>query len=104
MGRKGPLVTVTFTVRNVGSRPGTEIPQLYVDDPAAAGEPPKQLQGYQRVFLRPHKSAVVTMTLTRRAFAYWDSAASKWKVAPGLYRILVGSSSRDIRLRGYLRR
>jgi beta-glucosidase len=101
--RSGPRVSVTFTVRNVGSRKGTEIPQLYVDDPAAAGEPPKQLAGYQRVFLRPHKSALVTMTLTRRAFAYWDSAARKWRVAPGLYRILVGSSSRDIRLHGFLR-
>jgi beta-glucosidase len=101
--RAGPSVSVTFTLRNVGSRPGTEIPQLYLDDPAAAGEPPKQLQGYQRVFLRPHKSALVTMTLTRRAFAYWDSTAAKWRVTPGLYRILVGSSSRDIRLHGYLR-
>src|SRR5581483_6774616 len=89
--RTGPLVTVTFTIRNVGTRKGTEIPQLYVDDPRAAGEPPKQLAGYQRVFLRPHRSAVVTMTLMRRAFAYWDSAATKWRVAPGLYRILVGS-------------
>lgn len=101
--RTGPRVSVTFTVRNVGSRSGAEIPQLYLDDPVAAGEPPKQLQGYQRVFLRPHKSALVTMTLTRRAFAYWDSAATKWRVAPGLYRILVGSSSRDIRLHGFLR-
>jgi len=102
--RTGPTVSVTFTVRNVGSRNGTETPQLYVDDPAAAGEPPKQLQGYQRVFLRPHKSALVTMTLTRRAFAYWDSSARKWRVTPVLYRILVGSSSRDIRLHGFLRK
>jgi beta-glucosidase len=101
--RSRARVTVTFTVRNVGTRKGTEIPQLYVDDPRAAGEPPKQLQGYQRLFLRPHKSALVTMTLTRRAFAYWDSTAHKWRVAPGLYRILVGSSSRDIRLHGFLR-
>jgi beta-glucosidase len=101
--RVGPRVSVTFTVRNVGARAGTEVPQLYVDDPAAAGEPPKQLQGYQRVFLRPHKSVVVTMTLTRRAFAYWDSTSTKWRVAPGLYRVLVGSSSRDIRLHGFLR-
>ena len=56
------------------------------------------------MFLRPHKGAVVTMTLTRRAFAYWDSSANKWRVAPGLYRILVGSSSRDIRLHGFLRK
>jgi beta-glucosidase len=46
----------------------------------------------------------VTMTLTRRAFAYWDSSARKWRVTPGLYRILVGSSSRDIRLHGFLRK
>jgi beta-glucosidase len=97
-------VTVSFTVRNAGTRAGTEVAQVYVDQPRAAGEPPKQLEGYRRVFLRPGRSARVTLTLGSRAFAYWDSPAARWRVTPGLYRILVGASSRDIRLRGFLRR
>src|SRR5205814_2295537 len=84
--RAGARVSVTFTIRNVGTRKGTEIPQLYVDDPAAAGEPPKQLQGYQRVFLRPHKSALVTMTLTRPACSAYTFSTPGFAAA---------SSSRD---------
>jgi beta-glucosidase len=101
--RSGTKVAVTFTVENTGSRAGADVPQVYVDDPRAAGEPPKQLQGYDRVFLRPHRSRVVTIALTQRSFSVWDSGAQRWRVRRGLYRILVGASSRDIRLHGFLR-
>ena len=100
--RSRSRVTVSFIVRNDGSRRGTEVAQLYVDQPRAAREPPKQLEGYARVFLWPRHSKRVTMTLGPRAFAHWDSAAAKWRVTPGLERILVGASSRDIRLRGFV--
>ncbi len=68
-----------------------------------AGEPPRQLKGFQRVVLRPRQSTRVALTLTTRSFAYWDATAKAWAVAPGLYRLLVGSSSRDIRLHGFIR-
>jgi beta-glucosidase len=80
------------------------VAQVYVDDPAVAGEPPKQLQGFDKIFLRPGRSSRVTIALTPRSFSVWDSAAQRWRVTPGLYRILVGASSRDIRLRGFVRR
>jgi beta-glucosidase len=104
IGHAGGRVDVSFTVRNVGRRAGSDVPQLYVDDPAAAGEPPKQLQGYRRVFLGAGRSTRVTITLTRRSFSTWDSPSQSWHAAPGLYRILIGASSSDIRLRGFLRR
>lgn len=100
----GTRVAVSFTVTNTGARAGSDVAQLYVEDPAFAGEPPKQLKGYQRVVLRPGRSAQVTIALTPRSFSVWDSAAQRWRVRRGLYRILVGASSRDIRLRGSLRR
>ncbi|MDE3025034.1 MAG: glycoside hydrolase family 3 C-terminal domain-containing protein [Acidobacteriota bacterium] len=96
--------SVSFTLRNTGSLPGADVPQLYVDDPRAAGEPPKQLEGYERVFLRPGRSTRVTFVLDGRSFAYWDTPTATWRIEPGLYRILVGASSRDIRLRGFVRR
>ncbi|HEY8030153.1 MAG TPA: glycoside hydrolase family 3 C-terminal domain-containing protein [Gaiellaceae bacterium] len=104
IARAGGRVTVSFTVRNVGRRAGSDVPQLYVDDPAVAGEPPKQLQGYEKVFLRAGHSKRLTIGLTRRSFSTWDSTSQSWHAAPGLYRILIGASSRDIRLRGFLRR
>jgi hypothetical protein len=68
--------------------------------PAAAGEPPKQLKGYDKVSLNPGESKTVTMKLDRRSFSYWDSGAGGWTVAKGCYRIMVGSSSRDIAQQG----
>jgi beta-glucosidase len=102
--RSDAHLAVSFTVRNTGAHAGAEVAQLYVDDPAAAGEPPKQLQGYQRVYLRPGRSTRLTITLTRRSFSVWDTASQSWRTTPGLYRILVGASSRDIRLRGFVRK
>jgi beta-glucosidase len=45
--------SVTFTLTNTGTRTGAEVPQVYVGDPAAVGEPPKQLEGFRRVSLLP---------------------------------------------------
>ena len=95
---------VVHRAEHGSARAGAEVAQLYVDDPRAAGEPPKQLQGYQRVFLHPGRSARVTIALTRRSFSVWDSTSQAWRTTPGLYRILVGASSRDIRLRGFVRK
>jgi beta-glucosidase len=103
MQRTGSTLSVSFTVANVGGRAGAEVAQLYVDDPAAAGEPPRQLKGYRRVFLRPGRSVRVTLVLGPDGFAHWDTASRTWAVSAGLYRILVGGSSRDIRLRGFVR-
>jgi len=91
----GGSVSVSFTVTNTGTRPGAEVPQVYVGDPPSSGEPPKQLKGYQKVFLQPGQSAPVSLTLDPRSFAYWQNG---WIVGGGTYAILVGSSSRDIRL------
>jgi beta-glucosidase len=86
--------TVSLAVKNTGSRAGAEVPQLYVGMPAQTGEPPKQLKGYRKVALQAGESKTVTMSLGQRALSYWG--AGGWTVAKGCYRIMVGSSSRDI--------
>jgi beta-glucosidase len=88
---------VSFTLTNTGRRAGAEVAQLYVADPAVSGEPPKQLKGYQKVFLQPGQSSRVTIPLDSRAFARWDTSNHTWVIDNGTYQILVGSSSRDIR-------
>jgi beta-glucosidase len=96
-------VEVTFTLANVGTRAGVEVAQAYVDDPPAAGEPPKQLFGFRRVFLRPGAKTQVRILLGWRAFAQWNPNRSEWAVTPGRYRILVGGSSRSLPLRSFYR-
>jgi len=93
-------VQVGLTVTNTGSVAGAEVVQVYVSDPASAGEPPHQLKGFARVYLKPDESSPVFVRLDPRAFSVWDTAANRWKVVPGRFTILVGDSSRNLPLRG----
>jgi beta-glucosidase len=93
---------VSVTVTNTGSRAGIEVPQVYLGFPAAAGEPPKQLKGYQRVSLAPGKSTRVTFPLDPRSFSHWDTPSGAWAITPGCYDVLVGASSRDVREQGQI--
>jgi beta-glucosidase len=90
-------VPVSFDVTNSGTRAGAEVAQVYVAQPAAAGEPPKNLRGFAKVSLTPGQTQRVTVTLDKRSFQYWSGS---WTTAAGADQILVGSSSRDIRLTG----
>jgi beta-glucosidase len=96
-------VTVRVEVTNTGRREGAETVQVYVGDPASAGEPPEQLKGYEKVGLRPGQTAPVVVRLPRSAFSYWNTARRSWAVAPGTYRIMVGGSSADLPLRAAVR-
>ena len=98
-------VRVAATVTNTGTRTGADVAQLYLADPAAAGEPPRQLKGFRRVTLRPGKSARIHFTLTPADESYWDSPAGTWAVADGRYRVMVGDSSAmaDLPLKGSFR-
>ena len=86
-------VHVAATVTNTGSRAGSEVAQLYVGDPAVAGEPPRQLRGFQKVSLAPGQAAQVHFTLTGHDLSYYDSSAGAPVVAPGAYQVYVGDSS-----------
>ncbi|GAA3738763.1 glycoside hydrolase family 3 C-terminal domain-containing protein [Streptomyces tremellae] len=93
--------TVTATVTNTGSRAGAEVAQLYLGSPAA-GEPAKQLKGFQRVDLQPGASTQVSFTLTPHDLAYWSTSANAWQTPSGAFRIQVGDSSRNLPLTGTL--
>ena len=95
-------VQVRFDVVDTGARRGIAVPQVYVADPSVSGEPPHQLKGYAKVTLaRRHKRRVM-LRLDVRSFAHWDTSTGTWKADPGCYGILVGSSSRDLPLRGVI--
>jgi beta-glucosidase len=85
--------TVTATVTNTGSRAGAEVAQMYVNDPAASGNPPQQLAGFQRVSLNPGQSTTVSFTLTIHDLANWSTTDNQWEAQAGTYGITVGDSS-----------
>jgi len=95
-------VSIDATIVNSGGVPGAEVVQLYVGLPSQDGvpQPPKQLKGFAKVNVDAGKQARVHMVLDRRSLSYWDVRKHAWAVAPGDYQIMLGSSSRDIRLQG----
>ena len=93
-------VTVDLDVTNTGSRAGAEVAELYLGflSTATVPEPPKQLKGFERVELNPGQTAHVQIVLDRSSISYWNTARHDWAVLPGTYKVMVGASSRDIRL------
>lgn len=93
-------VTVNFTIKNTGKVAGKEVAQLYIANHVSrVVMPVKELRDFTKVSLDPGETKKVTLTLPRRAFAYYDVKKKQWKADNGEYEIMVGSSSRDIRLR-----
>ncbi len=90
---KGDQATVHFLVKNTGGRAGTEIAQVYVRLPAAAGESYQRLAGWQRLDLKPGEEKAVDLTLDPRALAIFDEQISAFKQVPGNYQIVAGPSS-----------
>lgn len=92
-------LTVEVTVTNTGKREGKEIVQLYVSDrDSSVIRPVKELKGFEKVSLKAGESKKVVFRLDERAFAYYEPAIDDWFIEYGAYDILVGASSRDIRL------
>jgi beta-glucosidase len=91
-------VSVGVDVTNTGSRAGADVAQVYVTDPAAAGEPPRQLKGFARVVLAPGQTRHVTLHLDQRAFSIWNSDAQAWTTIHGRYAVQVGDSSASLPL------
>jgi beta-glucosidase len=103
-GPDGEALTVSLKVRNTGKVAGKEIVQVYVRDVASSVfRPAKELKGFVKVDLQPGEETDVTVELNRRAFAFYDTNRKDWTVEAGDFEILVGASSRDIRLTSTIR-
>ena len=96
---KGEGAKVTFTIKNTGDVAGSEIAQVYVAKPESKiFRAPKELKGFVKIHLDPGEEKKGSVELDDRAFAFWNTATEDWCVESGEYKILVGASSRDIRL------
>ena len=94
----GTPLTVSVEVANTGHRTGAEVVQVYVEAPANAGEPPRQLKGFTKVTLHAGERRRVGIALDPHAFSIWDTAHGTWMPVPGTHRLRVGTSSRDLPL------
>ena len=103
-----PILTdttiVSVLVTNTGSRDGEEVVQLYVAYPGSAVvRPIKQLKGFKRVFIPAGKTITVDIALKAEDLAYWNVEKHAFIVEKGKVKIMVGSSSEDIRLSSIFR-
>jgi beta-glucosidase len=94
----GKDVSVTFTVKNTGSRAGEEIAEVYAALPASAGEPPKRLVGFSKVHLNAGQGTEVTVNLDPRFLSVYNEKKDAWELTPGSYSIMVGGSSQNLPL------
>ena len=93
-------LTVTVTVTNSGDVAGKEVVQLYVrDEQASVQRPEKELRGFRKIELSPGESRQVRFELAARDFSFYSTRHGRWIAESGDYQLLVGASSRDIRLR-----
>lgn len=94
-------VEVSFTLRNVGSRTGAEVAQVYIAPTSGVVPPPCPVQwlaGFAKIKLEPREERRVVLRLGETAFRKWDASLHRWRVYPGSYEVRVASSSRDVRL------
>ncbi|MCI5795674.1 MAG: glycoside hydrolase family 3 C-terminal domain-containing protein [Ruminococcus sp.] len=92
-------VTVSFKIKNTGSVDGAEIAEVYVaDKESTIFRPKKELRGFKKVFLKAGEEKEVSVELSKRAFAFYNVELGDWMVETGEFDILVGASSRDIKL------
>jgi beta-glucosidase len=97
--RPNESVSVEVEVKNTGSRDGAEVVQLYLQDvTASVPRPVKELKGFEKVLLKRGETKLVRMNLDPRSMAYYDPTKKQWVVEPGNFKVLIGSSSRLIRL------
>lgn len=93
-------VHLRFSLTNTGTKQGDEVYQLYVRDVlSTVARPIKELKGFGRVTLAPGETKEVEMTLTPAMLSFTDEKG-RWITEPGDFRVMVGASSEDIRLRG----
>ncbi len=92
-------LNVSVTIKNTGKVFGKEVVQLYVKDLTDSEvRPEKELKGFVKVALAPAEEKVVSFKLNKRSFAYFNTDIKDWYCASGEYEIIIGSSSRDLRV------
>jgi beta-glucosidase len=87
---------VVARVKDTSWKAGPTTVELYLESPAAAQEPPKQLKGYTSIDLTPRHSRFVLFRLTPSDLAYYNAGQGKFTIAPGRYTVLIGTSSTDL--------
>jgi beta-glucosidase len=95
----GPVLTVSLRLKNTGARTGSEVVQVYVRErQPRLQRPEKELRAFARIALDPGEERAIHFTLGARDLAVYDPRSGAWTISSATFDLLVGASSRDIRL------
>jgi beta-glucosidase len=94
-----PRWRISADIENVGQAYGCDVPQLYLEYPSSAGEPPRVLRDFERVTLNPGEKGRVEWTLSRYDVSVWDVVGQDWVVPAGEFGIGIGKSSRLVEVK-----
>jgi len=95
----GDNTTASVRITNASDREGDEVVQLYIhDELASVARPVMELKGFQRVHFRPWETQMVTFAITPDMLRMLDKDLH-WVIEPGVFRVMIGGSSRDLRLK-----
>jgi beta-glucosidase len=98
-GSAHSLFKVSLDVKNTGDVTGKEVVQLYIHDcQSTLNRPPKELKAFKKVSLQPKETKKIEFKITSDSLSSYDPLKKKWTVEPGEFKILIGSSSGDIRV------
>jgi beta-glucosidase len=98
--KAGEDFKVLVNVKNIGDAAGKEVVQLYVRDvESSLARPVKELKGFVKVDLNAGESKIVAFNLDPRALSYYDPHQQAWVEEAGTFEVMIGASSRDIRLK-----
>lgn len=90
-------LTVSVPVTNTGNTAGKEVVQLYISDiKSSVIRPEKELRHFAKIALEPGETQTISFTITPDDLKYYDEAAATWTAEPGDFKILIGSSSRNL--------
>ncbi|MES2107437.1 MAG: glycoside hydrolase family 3 C-terminal domain-containing protein [Bacteroidota bacterium] len=99
--KPGENITAIVKVKNTGKYAGKETIQLYVSKPNSIVErPEKELKAFKKVMIKPGETVSVALSIPVKDLAWYDVKTSGWKVEPGKYTLLAGTSSKDIKETG----
>jgi beta-glucosidase len=93
-------VLINVRLKNTGDYDGDEVIQVYSKRPANRNvQPIESLVAFQRVSMKKGEERLISIPLAVNELRQWDYSKEDYTVKPGMYDILVGASSEDIRLR-----
>lgn len=90
---------ISFEIKNIGEVTAKETAQVYINDPVCSVKrPPKELRAFKKVKLAPGETQEIKLKISLRDLSFYDDTIRDWKLENGEFKVLIGSSSRDIRL------